>query len=115
MVQNINLKDLKTTLATAQIPVLVMFRTKWCKMCDVDLIVINEIQKNEENEFLCCAIDVDENKLWREQNNENFVIDKVPFYKLYYKNQILYNGDENITNCRLTDLLKNLVQSNNKG
>lgn len=113
MIQAVNLKQLQSTINKANIPVLIMFRTKWCNMCNVDEIIINKIQEDHKNEFVYCYIDVDENKLWREDNNQYFKIDKVPYYIIYYQKQIIYKGDKPITEYQLSSILESIDKSVN--
>lgn len=101
------IEDLKSTIRSSNIPILVMFRTKWCKMCDVDEILIKKFQKNHNKEFVFCYIDVEKNKLWREQDNSEFIIDKVPTYYIYYKQNLIFNSNKAIDMYELDNILFN--------
>ena len=113
MLEPLNLKQLQNIINKANIPVLIMFRTSWCKMCDVDDLIINKIQQSHKNEFICFCIDVQTNKLWRENNNQYFKIDKVPYYIIYYQKKIIYKSDKPISEYQLSSILESINKSNN--
>lgn len=105
MLKELNLQLLNDLIINSQIPVLVMFKTKWCKMCEIDEVTITKYCNNNSSKIIGCKIDVDKFNLWREYNDPDFQIDKVPSYKIFYKNQIIYNSEKCITYLDLDKVL----------
>lgn len=108
--EEFSLDKLKDIISSSEIPVVVMFRTGWCRMCDADELTINKFQINHDKEFVFCYVDVDKYALWRENKNSEFVIDKVPTYYIYYKKNLILRNNKPINDYELEEVLTKIKQ-----
>lgn len=89
--KKIKISEFEKMMQTNSKPLLVIFSTKWCGVCKMNLPVIQPIINQYENLIDFVSIDVDEENAWEEDGNEKYAIHTVPTYQLYYQQKLLFS------------------------
>ena len=99
----VNLEELSKFIENSERG-LVMFSTEWCGECKMNFPLIEKFEAEHSNTKFV-KIDVDEAKLWQEDNNENYKVKSVPTYHLYENGQLVNEFEGFINPQKLKEIL----------
>lgn len=112
MIKQLTINELQSTITKAQIPILIIFQTKWCTACAADALKIAFYKKQNLVNFIIYSVDVDDNHLWREDKNPFYCIDVVPTYYVYFNQQIIFQSTDPINIGQLHKILTKINLTN---
>ena len=84
---------------------IIMFSTEWCGECKMNFKLIEDVE-DQYPSITFSKIDVDEFKLWSDDENIEFSIQSVPTYFMYENGDLIKKHEGFLTPTQLEEFIK---------
>ena len=102
--KKVNLEELKEIIKSENKNI-VMFSTEWCGECKMNTKLIEDVEGDYPT-ITFSKIDVDEFKLWTDDENTEFSIQSVPTYFIYENGEVVRKHDGFLTPTQFEEFIK---------